>query len=164
MKKLFAILGTIWLLPITILVWMFYILPLWALGHIKFSDWADFLVPHFVLDEKKSNSWYAKQWRDWAGVSLPNAIITKYEEGHNFPSYTRTMLHELRHCYQQWAFGPFHWLAYILSTLFIWLFLKDLHSYYDNPFEVDARRAAGQMVKIPKNMWLQGPDDRWPWW
>lgn len=157
MKKLLSILGTIWLLPITILAWMFYILPLWALGCIRFDGYAAFLIPKFVLVNKYA--WYTKMWRDWAGVSLPNAIITKEDLDNE-----TTMKHELRHCFQQWLFGPFHWLVYILSSVWLWVTNDEKHAYLDNVFERDARKAAGQLVDIPQNMWMHGPEDRWPWW
>jgi hypothetical protein len=139
---------------------MFYILPLWAFKCIRFDGYADFLIPKFVVTNKRG--WYTRLWRDWAGFSCPNCIITKEDVDDN-PRYQRTLKHELQHCYQQWWFGPFHWVAYITHSVYLWLFTNK-HAYLDNWFERDARRIAGQMVDIPRNMWRHGPDDRWPFW
>lgn len=162
MKKfVLSLLGFIWLLPITILVWLFYVLPLWCLGYIRYIGMIDSFVWHFEVNQDKSN-WYTKLWRDWAGWSGPCVIITK--KSNNLFFNARTIVHELRHCHQQFAFGPFFYLAYILTSAFIWLFQKNKHAYHDNPFERDARAKAFQPVDIPRQMWMHGPDDRWPWW
>lgn len=63
-------------------------------------------------------------------------------------------------------------VLYVLSTCFIWLFLKNNHAYYDNPFEIHARWfAEDDDVIIPKETWQRwnerrGKDknDRFIWW
>ncbi len=61
-------------------------------------------------------------------------------------------------------FGIFFYLIYIGDSIFIFVFIKDKHSYIDNHLERNARSAAGQKVDIPRNEWIHGPYDRWPWW
>lgn len=158
MKRFMIALGFIWLLPMTIVVWLGYILWAWTLGYIRYDGAAGFLVARFVVRLHVPN-WYTRAWRDWAGWSGPCVVIVKpgYETG-------RTLTHELRHCWQQFLFGIFHYPLYGLALTYIWFFQKDRHAYLDNPFERDARAAAGQQVNIPRNKWRQGPDDRWPWW
>ncbi len=168
MKKLLYLLGFLWLLPMTMLIWTFYILPLlWK--DLKFVGWADFLIPHFQVKSKKS--WYARMWRDWWGWSGPCVIITA-DISEDLQGWSLTLIkeiiqttvkHELRHCKQQFVFGPLHYPLYFLSSVYLWLFRKDKHAYIDNPFEKDARKSAGQTVDIPREQWGK-PDDRWPWW
>lgn len=169
MKKALRVLGFIWLLPMTVIVWAFYVLPLmWK--DLRFVGWADFLVAHFTV--KSKHSWYAKAWRDWLGWSGPCVVVTRSvaDEYEHLPSAkieeidARTLKHELRHCQQQFVFGALHYPLYGLASLWIWLFVKWKHSYLDNPFELDARRYAGQKVRIPIEEWPDGSKDRWAWW
>ena len=91
--------------------------------------------------EKGLEKWYARLWRDWGGWGGPGMFIWK---GNRTTLVSTTRFHELEHCRQQFYLGLFFYPAYILSSLFIRLFLRKKHFYYDNPFEVAARRAAGQ--------------------
>lgn len=173
MKTFLYVLGFIWLLPMTILVWLFYVLPLLAFGNIKFAGWHG-PVAKFKVVEK--TGWYYKKWQGWAGWSGPCVYIYKELTKDHYPRFSEALLnqlnnetatHELRHCDQQFVFGVFHYPAYLLCFIALWIYgtitNKDIHGYYDNPFEVDARKAAGQMVKIPRDRWAQGPNDRNPW-
>jgi len=54
--------------------------------------------------------------------------------------------------------------VYVIESVRIYFFEEDKHSYYDNKFEIEARRAAGQQVVIPRSEWAYGPKDRWIWW
>lgn len=152
-------LGFLWLLPATVLVWTFYILPAWALRWIRWDGSPRAFVGSFVLLDSAA-SFYSKYWEHWAGWSGPCVIILKKDPDDDL-RYIRTRLHELRHCEQQFLFGVFHYPCYVLAMLFIYLFCRKLHPYYDNPFERDARRAAGQPVDIPVGSWKKS---RWPWW
>jgi len=176
-KRLLLFLGFLWLLPVTILVWSFYILPLWVAGDIELVD-SEWPIAKFKLVSK--SSWYARLWKNWWGYSGPCAYIYKDEDYIQWEAsieldkewlvaaVRRTELHEVRHCFQQLVFGPLHYPLYLLMSALIWLyaapFNKNLHAYLDNPFEKDARKAAGQQVHIPRSQWPQGPNDRWSWW
>jgi hypothetical protein len=166
-ERILRILQFIWLLPATILVWVFYILPLIALREIKFRRMSEFLV--FEFENPITTSWYDIRWNKWAGWSGPCVYIYKSHQGpggHNFDAITR--IHELRHCHQQFKWGIFFYPAYFFSSL--WIIISNLwrkekrHAYLDNWFERDARRAAGQLVDIPRSRWMDGPDDHIPWW
>lgn len=163
---LLKLIGFVWLSPMTIIIWTFYVLPAWALGWIKVGSCSEFLIAHFVVNQKASN-WYTKAWKDWGGWSGPCVVITKKDQDLS-DSFRRTLLHETRHCLQQFLFGALHYPLYILISVVLFpiskTVAKNLHPYLDNPFERDARKAAGQMVSIPRNMWKRGPDDHWPWW
>ena len=163
MRIFLRILGFVWLLPITIPVWLVYVLPLWALGQITFKGWYSPLIAAFQL--VNSNSWYAKRWKDWYGWSGPCMFIYKDLPGdHDAKKVFRTMEHEERHCLQQFVLGPLFYPAYLFSSLWIWLFMKTRHAYFNNPFEMDARAAAKQRVYLGPEHWPNGRSDRWPWW
>jgi hypothetical protein len=50
--------------------------------------------------------------------------------------------HELVHFAQARKWGPFFLPAYGLASL--WLFLRKKDAYWDNPFEVEARKLTGE--------------------
>lgn len=169
-KKILRILQFIWLLPATILTWTFYVFPLVVLKEIKFKKMTEFLVFEFENPiTETSPSWYDQQWERWAGWSGPCVYIYKAHKGpggHLLNDITR--VHEIRHCKQQFKWGIFFYPAYLGSSL--WILISNLwrtekrHGYYDNWFERDARRAAGQLVDIPRDRWRDGPNDFIPWW
>lgn len=148
------------LLPATILVWLFYILPLVVSGEIGLVAWykRGFIMQFVVLHDE---TWYSRLWRDWYGWSGPCVMICRFLEPE---ARERTFLHELEHCKQQFRWGLLFYPAYIVSSIWILLFRRNKHSYYDNPFEVAARKAAGQRLDIPPSQWSGGSDDRWIWW
>jgi hypothetical protein len=162
MEKILTTIGFVWALPVVLLSWLFYVLPFWALGYMRWDGWASFLVAQFLVSTEKNN-WFTRAWKKWAGMSLSAVIVLKMDPD-DYPRYVRTRDHELQHAKQSFMFGIFHPIGYVGHSALIWLFQKDKHAYLDNWFERDARRAAGQLVDIPRDQWMQGPDDRWPWW
>jgi hypothetical protein len=134
MNKLFRFLGFVWLFPMAITVWILYVLPLWASGQIKYDGVLDFLIVKFVLVNK--SNWYCRLWKNFAGWSGPCVVIYRTYYKCNTP---KTLIHEYRHCQQQFIFGPTHYPLYALIFLGIWAFtIKD--PYKDHPFEIDARK------------------------
>lgn len=177
MNKLLYMLGFVWLLPATILVWSLYIIPIWALGYIELVK---FSFPAVQFKLKATDNWYAKLWKTWWGFSAPCAYIykdTSYIQieyvNYKFDnvwvdsqvSIIRT--HELRHCWQQYILGALYYPTYMACSIVLWLYGSitnaDVHAYHDNPFERDAKRFAGQKIKIPRSEWMNGPNDRIPW-
>jgi hypothetical protein len=157
-------LSVLWQLPAILVVWLFYILPFWALGYIAFrgsmplkstgAKWTAWF--EVVL----GGSWYGSAWRSWWGWAGPLVVITAPDLPH--PALQRTLKHEMRHVQQNMVCGTLFYPIYGLVALFIYMFQKEKHSYLDHPLEKDARRAAGQFVEIPNNLRVQL--DRWPWW
>lgn len=154
MNLLLKTVGHLWMLPNTIISGA-YILPLCLIGQIRFNRFALSGVECRTVKA----GWLDDSLRvgDWLGWTSGCFVILRHDAG------GRTLPHEERHVRQQMVFGLFAPILYFFASLFIFLFLKDLHSYYDNPFEVDARRFAGQPVKIPRDAWAN-PRDRWAWW
>jgi hypothetical protein len=155
--KFLKILGFLWSFPISFVFWIFMGI-LFLLKQVeKVSIEKDFL---FVWD-LYNNKWFCRVFfknRGWGGFSFGNNIVLiDFDKNRK----DRTFLHEKKHCEQYFTFGILFFVLYALEFLVIYFFNKDLHPYYDHWFEVEARTAAGQMVKIPKSLWEK---DRWCWW
>jgi len=171
-----SILGFIWLLPATILVWLFYILPLLAVSRIKYYDRAGPFVLSFEVIKK--DDWYGRAWHKWAGWSGPCVYLFRRYGSSDLSGADNETLsrfdkivrkHELRHCDQQFWLGVLFYPAYFFSSA--WILISNLwksyeekkHAYLFNIFEMDARKHAGQVVDVPRNQWPDGPDDYVPW-
>lgn len=83
-------------------------------------------------------------WQSWAGHAIGNVIVMN-EKYLDRPKY---LLHELKHVSQMMQLGIFQPIIYGLCYLGIRFGCSGSDPYYDNPFEVDARRAAGQIVDV----------------
>ena len=162
MKHSLYAIAFILLLPINILIWLFWFLPMYKKG--TFEDvwwrWDDWSLNWDVSNESE---FYKKAMKGWWGFVIGcNIVFVDY-----FPKIEkdkRHIIHESCHVLQNYMFNILFYPAYILCSLYIWVFQKGKHAYYDNPFEIWARRSAGQNTKIDRENWAQGPNDRWPWW
>jgi len=162
MNTFFAILGFLWCFPVSLLTWITF-------GFMYLFGQFESIVPYKYLmwvwdveDSSKLGKWMQKN--GWLGFSCGNCILVRNIFREDGSKYQRTLDHEERHCQQHYAAGVFFFLFYVLESLKIYFFCPRKHSYYDNWFEVDARTYAGQLVKIPRSAWAQGPNDRWAWW
>jgi hypothetical protein len=151
------ILGHIWMLPVT-LVGAVYLGVLALFGQVYFGRWVRHAAIALYVPD---GTWLGKKMiaGEWAGWSTGAWIVVLESECDSLAS----VRHEYGHVIQQMCFGVFQPVIYVIMSVWIWLFEKDLHAYLDNPFEVAARREAGQMLKVPKEMW-PGDGGRWPWW
>ena len=120
----------------------------------------DFIL---IIDLKNEGWFYKKVFeaRGWVGFSCGSCIFIKDV---NNIRWGRTIKHEVKHCHQQYMWGVFFPLIYIIDSFIIWFFIKEQHSYYDNCFEIQARKHADQDINIPRNQWSNGLNDRWSWW
>lgn len=125
MTRALTILGMLWCLPVGLLCWVFYILPAWALGWLRFAGLAEFGVARFYVTDR--GDWHRRRWAPWGGLALPYAIMLN-------TMLFEVELHELRHTKQ--------WL--LLGPLFPFVYLGGLIAaggYAGNFLETDANRS-----------------------
>jgi hypothetical protein len=140
-KNLLRFVQFIWLLPMTILVWAGYVLPLWVTGQVKYDGTFNGCI-RFRLNDSL-NTWYTRLWSAWAGWSGPCVMVYK---SINERVDRNTFHHEYRHCWQQFWFGPLHYPLYGINFIAFKLFTnKD--PYTDNYFEEDARSYASKKMR-----------------
>lgn len=154
-ETILNILKTLWQLPVGILVWSLYILPLWATKQIKYIGKATPLVLEFELSDK--DTVYTDLWKGWMGNSLPFALIRvsinrmrKRYPGIPLKTIKKEIrilrLHELHHNKQHESHGPFFYLRYGAHSL--WIKISNLWRdknrdwYWDNPMEIAAVEAS----------------------
>jgi hypothetical protein len=154
-RWLALIFGNIWMLPNTIVSGL-YLGVFALLGWVRFARFTRWAIVLYV----PPGCWLSRRgmegWNGWAS----GVFIIVRDDRKNHPT---TIKHEERHVLQQMVFGILQPILYILASVFVFMFMPSKHSYFDNPFEIDARKAAGQLVDIPKSMWWD-PNDRWAWW
>lgn len=158
MKMILRVIQFFWVLPLTVIVWLLYILPLWLLA--RDYRFVRVLEPGIIMLELVNidvSAWHTRLWRDWGGVGLPCAVLLRAR----YATDPKLIRHELEHCYQLFRWGIFQPIIYVFTSLFIYFFVPSKHPYYDNPFERQARRVAGQVVDIPRSKW---GSSRWIWW
>jgi len=142
MSKFLKFLGYAWASPVTFFG-LVYVLLFWALGWYKwFGVRGDGLV--WQVKQEKSPKWLQKYWKSWAGHAVGNVVVLKDA----IDVSPRTIIHELKHVDQVMRLGIFQPLVYGLSSLAIKYGCPGSDAYSDNPFEIDARRAAGQVIDV----------------
>jgi len=159
-RKDLKISGFIWVLPVSIICWF-------IMGIAELFNEIEGVYTQkdgiIVWDLKNNGILYNKVFinRKFWGFSFGCNVIAVDVDRERFG---RTVKHEAKHCYQQYAFGVFYYPIYTMIYLFIYLFKKNIHPYYDHPFEISARKFAGQKIKISRDEWVQGPVDRNIFW
>ena len=146
-SKLALVLGMIWASPITAVCFLFYILPFWALGWYRYIGFRD--VAWLWKVQETAPDWLHRLWKGWAGHCVGNAIVM-IEDPDISKRFQVVLTHEQEHVYQCMKLGVFQPIFYYLIRLVIWVSCSHAHPYYDNPFEIDARRAAGQVIDYKK--------------
>jgi hypothetical protein len=159
MFKFYHLLGFLWVLPVSVLGWLFMCLMACVRQVEAVNFYPDLTV---VWDLRNTGFFYKHMLNKWFGFAVGNNIVV-VDLGDPQVNI-RGFRHERRHCMQNYVFGILFFLAYIFESLRLYLFCKDKHAYLDNRFELDAREYAGQPVHIPRSQWPDGPDDRNPWW
>lgn len=159
MNYIKLILKQLWVLPTNIVGWIFYFLPQYIRGVFeKVTIQKDGIIK---WDINNNSSFYKKMInKKWWGYVIGSNVI--FIDLISAEDETK-IKHEEAHIMQNYIFGPFFYPIYILLSLYVLIFKREKHSYYDNPFELQARKSAGQQINIPKEYWKDGPNDRWPW-
>lgn len=142
MSRLLRLLGYIWGAPVTF-VGVVYSLFCWAMGWYKWHGIeGDGIV--WFLDYTSSPKWLVNLWRGWAGHAIGNVVVLSASPSDK----TSALKHELKHVNQCMRLGIFQPIVYAINMLAIKIGCSDSHPYYDNPFEIDARRHSGQTVDV----------------
>lgn len=126
-------------------------------GQIERHGWHFGVYEYSVIED----SWLDRNFfaEKWAGVCL--GLFIWYAPGFNNKS--KTLAHERRHAEQFYKLGLAWPILYAAHAITLYFLFWDRHPYYDNYFEWDARKAAGQPLDIKWEKW-EGSADRWIWW
>jgi len=144
MKKTIAnVAGSIWASPLT-LVALIYSTTFWILGwYVWLGVRETGLV--WTVDCNKSPKWLLSLWRKWEGHAIGQVVVLKRDPA----MVTDTILkHELEHVHQCMVLGLLQPVIYAISLFALWVACPMSDPYYDNPFEIDARRKAGQLIDV----------------
>lgn len=131
-----------WAFPVTFFG-LIYALVFWKLGWHKYHGvYGDALV--WTVDLDKAPKWLLDLWKGWAGHAVGNVVVLSKED------YItgNTLVHEQKHVDQVMRLGIFQPIVYAINLLAIRVGCPGSSPYFTNPFEVDARRAAGQLVDV----------------
>lgn len=132
---LLRVLGRIWIAPNNLIATI-YIGLFWLLGWVRFERASGVAVVFRAVKGKWLADKYMRKWSGWAyGVYIVSRRVDD----------RRHIAHELRHVEQQMVFGIFFLPAYLLAGL--WALITTGQFYYQNPFEINARKAAERGVK-----------------
>lgn len=142
LKQAQRVLQLIWASPVSLPCFIFYILPCWIAGwYTYFERYGD----TWIFLHAKMPAWLAKLWEPWTGQCVGNCIVLKYDPRLT-PATLKTLIHEIVHARQVMRWGIFQPILYALSSLSALAAGED--RYRCNHFEIAARRAAGQDIKI----------------
>lgn len=143
MQKAARIAGFVWAAPLTLLGLIYvhvFVLLRW---YKRLGVFGDALV--WQLVPEKAPAWLDKAWLRWGGHTIGNVVVVK----HDLTTDRGKLIlrHEQEHVHQCMVLGVFQPILYALAYIGL-MFCRYSHPYYDNPFEIDARRAAGQVVDV----------------
>lgn len=141
MQKITRAVGLVWAAPLTLLG-LLYVSFFSVLCWCKFyGRYDDALV--WVVDRSAAPKWFGRGMH--CGRTMGNVILSATDP---MTHVGEGMLrHEQEHVHQQMSLGVLYPVFYWFSSLGI-LFCRAAHYFYDNPFETDARRAAGQVIDV----------------
>lgn len=137
-------LGVAWSSPITIVAAVLYVIPFTLLGWYRYFGVHEHGL--FFVTTNKMPAWLVNFWRRWAGHTAGNIVVMVNEP--TAKGQSTITIHELQHVTQCMKLGIFQPILYALSSLSIKLACPNSDAYFSNIFELDARRAAGQVVDV----------------
>ena len=150
-EKLKLTVGIVWASPITLLAFIFYIAPMWVLRQYRYAGWHgiawrwDYIVRSNPDLKTKFDKFVDEKWHCWNGAAMGNIITIKVYKGSH---ESITVTHEHEHVIQCMRLGVFQPIFYVLYWMLARFVLRHADVYYDSPFEIDARRAADQLIEI----------------
>lgn len=145
------LLGFAWASPLT-LCGLVYVLVFQLMGWYKWHGVrGDALV--WITNPSAMPGWLYRRWNgltfDLGGVCVGNVIVMDVADfAIDSIAWNKILIHEMTHVKQCMRLGIFQPLLYGSCTIALSLLDKNVDSYYDNPFENHARRAAGQVVDV----------------
>lgn len=152
MQYAFLVVGLIWSLPITALGFLFHILPFWILGFYRFSRFKECAIIWEVdldqLGQDRVSRLVRRIWRSYTGLTTGSCIIIRSLNKLSYKTKDRILQHQLQHCRQTMILGLFQPVFYFLCWIVIRISMPNNNPHYDNPLEIDARRAANQVVDM----------------
>lgn len=89
-------------------------------------------------------SWLRNLWKSWSGHAVGNVVVLNTDPEVN----PKILQHELVHVRQCMRLGIFQPIVYGINLVAIKIGCETSSPYYSNPFEIDARRAVGQVVDV----------------
>lgn len=102
----------------------------------------------WIVNLNKSPLWLLNLWKNWYGQTVGNVVVLKLLP----EKKPLVLLHEKKHVDQIMKLGIFHPIIYSLCYLAIKYGCTGSDPYYSNSFELDARRAAGQIIDVESAM------------
>jgi len=143
MSNLVRWIGRAWAAPVTLLG----LLYAWLFASAGWYDYVGLFDEAIVweLNAKKAPWWLCGHWRCWSVHVVGQVVVLKVK--HTTERGKIALKHGQAHVHQFTTLGILQPVCYALA----WLLLQDcqnVHPSYDNIFEIDARRAAGQVVDI----------------
>ena len=144
MSKFTRVIGFVWASPLTIVGFIYASLFTLFGWYNRADTYGDAFV--WVADKKTAPRWVTHSILWWGGQSIGNVVVLlndpKSDKG-------RVILrHEQEHVRQMMVLGVFQPVLYAIASLVIRLACPRSHYHYSNPFEIEARRAAGQVVDV----------------
>lgn len=143
MSKAARVAGYIWAAPLTLLG-LVYVTLFTLLGWYKRTGvFGDALVWNVV--QERAPAWLNKAWKTWGGHCIGQVVVIKPEIDSDRGKIL--LKHESVHVRQCMVLGVFQPILYGFASLGL-MFCQHAHPYYDNPFEIDARRGVGQVIDV----------------
>ena len=142
MSNVVKYLGYAWASPVTLFgllyVWLFTTLQWYRCHGVE----GDAMV--WIVRTDKSPKWLLNIWQKWAGHAIGNVVVLKQ------PVAERPIIlvHEQKHVDQCMRLGVFQPIAYAIIYVSVWIGCPGSNPYYSHSFEIDARRAAEQVIDV----------------
>lgn len=146
LQSLKKVLQFIWAAPVSVPSFIFYILPCWLLGWYYYQGKTSTAV-YFVISSEIP-TWLENLWEPWNGQCVGNFIVLR-NSPQDSPKAYQTLVHELEHTRQIMTWGILQPLFYLAAKIALKMSGED--SYRFIPFEIAARRAAGQRTGLDEN-------------
>jgi len=142
MSKLSKLLGYAWAAPVSLLgisyASIFRLFGWYSWHGVE----GDALV--WLVNQDRAPAWLMKAWKEWGGHAVGNAVVLKFSPDIK----PLTLKHEQKHVDQVMRLGIFQPIVYSINYVAILLGCPGSDPYFSNPFEIDARRHAGQTVDV----------------